>query len=122
MGWVGEEWERPDVLALILPTLACIPVKVREFGLPGWRECTMALHSAIKELAERHHVLSGEVILAFGKECTETQDHPLAQMAGLLQGGIGGLSARRDKTLVASLRVSGSLVGEFPIQLLSGSA
>jgi len=54
-------------------------------GLPAWRECIKALHPAIKGLAERHHVLSAEVIQACGKECSETREHLLNKMSELLQ-------------------------------------
>jgi len=36
--WVGEEGQRPDVLASVLPTLACVPVTVKGYGLLNWSE------------------------------------------------------------------------------------
>ena len=80
LGWVGEEEQRPDAIASVLPTFPAFQPRCLE-----GEGCILGLHPAIKELAERHHVLNREVIQAFGKECSEVQNHPLAQIADLLQ-------------------------------------
>lgn len=83
LDYLGEQGRRPYVLASILPTLACVPVEAKKSN-KHYRQSIQVFHPQIKRLAERNHVLTGELIRHFGKECSEMKDHPLTSLVDLL--------------------------------------